>query len=160
VSRHALVAALVVAAASALGAVLAVPAHAGRTQMLAQGPVKVPPGGSFLSVGYLPQPPGASFGPHGHVPGFVYALSGEVTVADKGSTIALNGGEGHFIPALAVHTHKNADDRLPAGALAIGLVVAVIILVVVAALPRSRLALVPVLLVAIIAGGALALSNP
>jgi quercetin dioxygenase-like cupin family protein len=161
VSRRALVAALAVAAASVVGAVLAVPAHAGRTQTLAQGPVKaLPPGGSFLSIVSLPQPAGASFGPHGHVPGFVYALGGEVAIADNGSTIALNGGEGHFIPALAVHTHENAEDRLPAGALAIGLVVAVIILLVVAALPRSRVALVPVLLAAIIAGGAVALWDP
>jgi mannose-6-phosphate isomerase-like protein (cupin superfamily) len=144
--------------AAALGC--ADPANAQQTQRLAEGPVMLAPGGSFLSIGYLPQPPGGSFGPHGHVPGLVYALSGDVTVADNGSTLALNAGDGHFIPALAVHTHENTEGRLPAGALAIGLVLAVIALVLVVGRPRLREALVPVLLVALIVGGAVALQDP
>ena len=143
--------------------VLSAPAQADRTQPLAQGPVMaLPPGGSFLSVGYLPQPPGASFGAHGHVPGFVYALSDNVTTAGPVSTAVLDKGEGQFIPALAVHTHKNTANRLRAGTLAIGLVltVLVLVLVAVAGVPSFRVPLVPALLVLIIAGGALAFWNP
>lgn len=148
-------------AAAVVGCVLATPAGGERTAPLAEGPVMaLPPGDSFLSIVSLPQPPGESFGPHGHVPGFVYALDGTVRVTDDESTLDLSAGEGHFIPALAAHTHKNSADRLPAGALAIGLIVAVAILLIAARLPGSRVALVPVLLVAIIAGGALALWNP
>jgi quercetin dioxygenase-like cupin family protein len=158
VKRRVLIATL---AATAACIVMAVPARAQGTQPLAQGPVKaLPPGGSFLSIVSLPQPPGANFGPHGHVPGFVYAVSGKVTIAGDGSTFTLKEGEGHFTPALAVHTHKNSHNRLAAGALAVGLVVAVLILLGAARFPVSRAALVPALLVAIIAGGALALWNP
>jgi len=164
VRKRALVAILAPTAAAAVCAVLAVlavPAHASRTQTLIQGPVKaLPPGGSFLSIVDLPQPPGASLGPHGHVPGFVYVLSGKATIVENGSTMALNRGEGHFIPALAVHTHENSDNRLPAGALAVGLVVAVIVLLLVARFPRARVVLLPVLLAALIAGGAVALRDP
>jgi quercetin dioxygenase-like cupin family protein len=142
-------------------AFLAVPAHAARTEPLAQGTVKaLPPGGAFLSIVDLPQPPGASFGPHGHVPGFVYALSDNVTTVANGSEMALNRGEGHFIPALAAHTHKNADNRLPAATLAIGLVVGVIALLLVAKFAPTRGLLVPALLATIIAGGAIALWDP
>lgn len=128
---------------------------------LAQGPVQaLPPGGSFLSIVDLPQPPGARLGPHAHFPGFVYALSGQATIVDNGSEMTLNRGEGHFIPALAVHTHKNSDDRLLAGALAVGLVVAVVVLLLVARSTRARAVLLPVLLATLIAGGAVALWNP
>lgn len=159
--RRALGALLAPTAAGAVCAVLAVPAHANRTQTLAQGPVAaLPPGGAFLSIVDLPQPPGASLGPHAHVPGFVYVLSGEATIVDNGSEMTLNRGEGHFIPALAVHTHKNSNDRLPAGALAIGLVVGVIVLLLVARSPRARVVVLPALLAALIAGGVVALWNP
>jgi quercetin dioxygenase-like cupin family protein len=121
----------------------------------------LPPGESFLSVVDFPQPAGASYGPHGHVPGFVYVLSRKATIIDENrSELVLEAGEGHFVPALSVHNHKNSHDRLPAGALAVGLVVAVIALVLVAASRRARAVLVPVLLAAIIAGGAVALWNP
>jgi quercetin dioxygenase-like cupin family protein len=160
VTKRALAATLALTAA-AVFAFLAVPAQAARTELLAQGPVKaLAPGGSFLSIVDLPQPPGASLGPHAHVPGFVYVLSGKATIVDNGSDVALNRGEGHFIPALAAHTHENSDDRLPAGALAIGLVVAVIALLLVAKSARTRVLLVPALLAAIIAGGAIALWDP
>lgn len=159
--KRTLVAILALTAAAAVCAVLAVPAHANRTQTLAQGPVEaLPPGASFLSIIDLPQPPGASLGSHGHVPGFVYVLSDEAAIVENGSTTALNRGEGHFIPALAVHTHKNLKNRLPAGALAVLLVVGVIVLLLVARSPRARVVLVPVLLAALIAGGAVALSDP
>lgn len=152
---------VVATAALVAGIVLAVPAHAQQTRTLAEGPVMaLPPGGSFLSIVSLPQPPGASFGPHGHVPGFVYALTDNVTVTDDESTLELKEGEAHFTPALAVHTHKNSDNRAPAGALAIGLVVAGAVLLLGAQSRGARGALVPVLLVVIIAGGALALWNP
>jgi quercetin dioxygenase-like cupin family protein len=161
VRKRALVATLAPTAGAVICAVLAVPAYANQTQTLAQGPVKaLPPGESFLSIVDLPQPPGASLGPHGHVPGFVYMLSGKATIVENGSTMALNRGKGHFIPALAAHTHKNSDDRLPAGALAVGLVVAVIVLLLVARFRRARVMLLPVLLAALIAGGAVALWDP
>jgi len=161
VTTRALVAILASTAAAAVCAVLAVPAHASRTQPLAQGPVEaLPPGGSFLSIVDLPQPPGASLGSHAHVPGFVYVLSGEAAIVENGSTTVLNPGEGHFIPALSVHTHKNLKNRLPAGALAVLLVVGVIVLLLVAGSPRARVVLVPVLLAALIAGGAVALWDP
>jgi mannose-6-phosphate isomerase-like protein (cupin superfamily) len=149
-------------AATVVCAVLAVPAHADRTQTLAQGDVEVlPPGGSFLSVVDLPQPAGASLGPHGHVPGFVYVLSGKATIVDEnGSETTLERDEGQFIPQLAAHTHENSDNRFPAGALAIGLVVAAIALLVVTRFPRAHVVLVPVLLAALIAGGAVALWDP
>ena len=121
----------------------------------------LPPGGSFLSVVDFPQPAGASYGPHGHVPGFVYVLSGKATITDEnGSEMVVEAGEGHFIPALGVHDHKNSGNRLPAGALAVGLVVAVIALVLIAASHRAPAALVPVMLAAIIAGGAVAFWDP
>jgi mannose-6-phosphate isomerase-like protein (cupin superfamily) len=157
VRRHVLLAVL---AATVVG-VLATPAHGVQTEPLAEGPVMaLPPGDSFLSIVSLPQPPGESFGPHGHVPGFVYALDGTVRITDDASTLDLSKGEGHFIPALAAHTHENAADRLPAGAVAMGLIVAVAILSIAARVPGTRVALVPALLVLIIAGGALALWNP
>ncbi len=120
----------------------------------------LPPGESFLSIIDLPQPAGGSFGAHWHVPGFVYVLSGKARVVEEGSTVDVSRGEGHFIPALAVHTHQNSDNRLPAGALAVGLIVAVILLLLVVRFRRARAVLVPALLVALIAGGAVALWNP
>jgi quercetin dioxygenase-like cupin family protein len=147
-------------AATVAIAVLAAPAQAERAEPLAQGPVMVPPGEWFLSIISLPQPAGGSFGPHGHVPGFVYALSDNVRTEGDESTMELKDGEGHFIPALAVHTHENSANRLPAVVLAVGLVLAVLVLVFAAVRYSSRAALVPALLVAIIAGGALALWNP
>lgn len=145
---------------AAVCGILAVPASANRTQTLAQGPVAVPPGGSFVSVVEFPQPPGAKLGPHGHFPGFVYVLGGEASIVEEGTTRTLNPGEGDFIAALAVHTHENADNRLPAGALAGGLVLVVVILVLAARSPRTRVVLLPVLLAALIAGGAIALWDP
>jgi quercetin dioxygenase-like cupin family protein len=160
--KRALVATLAPAAAAAVCAVLAVPAQAAPAQILAGGPVKaLPPGEVFLSVVDFPQPAGASYGPHGHVPGFVYVLSGKATITDEnGSKLVVSSGEGHFIPALAVHTHENTDNKLPAGALAVGLVVAVIALLLVAASRRAPAVLVSVLLTAIIVGGAVALWDP
>jgi quercetin dioxygenase-like cupin family protein len=161
-TKRALVATFAPAAAVAVCAVLAVPAEAAPAQILAEGPVKaLPPGEAFLSVVDFPQPAGASYGPHGHVPGFVYVLSGKAMITDEnGSKMVVSSGEGHFIPALAVHTHENSDNRLPAGALAVGLVIAVIALVLVAASRRAPAVLVTVLLAAIIAGGAVALWDP
>jgi quercetin dioxygenase-like cupin family protein len=157
VRKRALVASF---AAIGAAAIFAVPAQANRTEMLAQGPVEaLPPDGSFLSIIDFRQPPGESF-THGHIPGFVYALGGRVTVIGDGSSTVLTRGEGHFIPALAVHTHENSANRFAAGALAIGLVVAVVALVLVARLSRARGLLLPVLLVALIAGGAVALWDP
>jgi mannose-6-phosphate isomerase-like protein (cupin superfamily) len=162
VRKRVLLATLAASAAVADCAVFAGSASAGGTQVLAQGPVKaLPPGGSFLSIVALPQPAGGSLGPHAHFPGFVYVLSGKAAIVENGTTTTVNRGEGHFIPALAVHTHKNSDDRLPAGALAVGLVTAVIVLLVVALFPRVPPVLVlPVVLAALIAGGAVALWNP
>lgn len=158
--ERALVAVLAAAAAAACGA-LADPAHAQQPEPLAEGPVEaLPPPPLFLSIVDFQQPAGESFGPHGHVPGFVYVVSGEATLVDNGSEMSLDQAAGHFIAALAVHTHENADDRLWAGALAIGLIVAVIALVLVARLPRMREVLLPIILVALIAGGAVAVWNP
>jgi hypothetical protein len=75
-------------------------------------------------------------------------------------TMSLSQGEGHFIRALAVHTHENREDRLAAGTLAVTLIVAAIILLVVAWFFRARRLLVTILLAAVIAGGAVALWNP
>jgi quercetin dioxygenase-like cupin family protein len=152
--------ALVAVTAALACAVLAVPAQADETEMLGRGPVGVPPGGSFVSIVEFPQPPGAKLGPHGHFGGFVYVESGEAALVEEGRTTTLGAGESHFVPALAVHTHENADDRLPAGALAIALVLAVVALVVAVRSPRTRVVLVPVLLAGVVAGGAIALWNP
>lgn len=159
--KRVFVAVLAASAAVVDCAVFAGSASAGGTQALAQGPVKtLPPGGSFLSIVALPQPAGGSLGPHAHFPGFVYVLSGKAAVVENGRTTTVKRGEGHFIPALAVHTHKNSDDKLPAGALAVGLVTAVIVLLVAALSRRVAVVVLPVVLAALIAGGAVALWNP
>ena len=159
-NKRALVAALAPTAAAAVWIVLVAPAYADQIQTLAHGRVTaLPPEGSFLSIVDLRQPPGAILGPHGHVPGFVYVLTGEAIV-ENGATMTLNPGEGYFIPAFATHTHKNSDNRLPATALAVGLVLAVLGLLVVAGSPRARVVVLPVLLAALIAGGAVALWDP
>ena len=160
--RRPALAVLAAAAAAAACVALAHPAHAQQPESLAEGPVAVlPPPPSFLSIVDFQQPAGESFGPHSHIPGFVYVVDGDATlVDDAGSEMSLAQGEGHFTPPLAVHTHENADDRLWAGALAIALVVGVIAVVLVVRLPRMREVLLPVLLAALVVGGAVALWNP
>jgi quercetin dioxygenase-like cupin family protein len=171
VRKRAFLATLAATAAAAF-VVHALPAQAARTETMAQRPVKaLPPGrvldageaperGTFLSIIDLRQPAGASLGPHGHVSGFVYVLSGEATTVGDGSSTILTRGEAQHIPLLAAHTHKNSDDRLPAAALAIGLVVAVIALLLAASLRRAPVVIVPVMLAVLTAGGAVALQNP
>lgn len=133
-----------------------------QSRVLATGPAKALPSGAlFVSVIELPQAPGARLGPHAHVPGFAYVLRGRESISftDQG-TMDLEAGQGGFTGALAVHEHENPD-RVPAAALAAGLV-AVGVALSAASLTRAAatrgavVALSALLLVA----GAVALWNP
>jgi quercetin dioxygenase-like cupin family protein len=133
------------------------------TRTLATGPVQaLPPGVAFFSIIELPQAPGATLGPHAHVPGFAYSMKGVETLAfDDGQSIRVGPGEGGFMGTQATHSHLNADDRVPAAAIAF-LIVA---LAGVVWLIRSRPAggggrLLPVGLLLLIATGAIGTWNP
>jgi quercetin dioxygenase-like cupin family protein len=94
------------------------------SRVLATGPAKaLPDGPVFMSVIELPQAPGARLGPHAHVPGFAYVLRGRETISFPGQpTQGLEAGQGGFMGALSIHSHENRT-RVPAAALAAGLLV-------------------------------------
>lgn len=132
-------------------------------QPLAQGPVQQMPGDRvYVDILDFRQTPGAAFGPHAHLPGIVYTLHGIATISFPGAAARSVGqSEAVFLPALVVHTHDNAEGRVGAGALAAGLMLLVILLCAVTWLRRDRRrAIIAVLSVLLIAGGALALIGP
>jgi len=127
-------------------------------KVLAQGQVKAFPAGNvFDSILEFRQNPGADFGPHAHVPGIVYTLRGTSTISYAGGPQKTVGeGQAAFIPGLVTHTHQNLDDRVGAGAIAIGLI-ALAILLCAATLLRGirRSIVVASLSVLLIVGGSL-----
>jgi quercetin dioxygenase-like cupin family protein len=133
-----------------------------QSRVLATGPAKaVPSGAVFVSVIELPQAPGAKLGPHAHVPGFAYVLRGRETISFPGlPTMELDAGRGGFMGALAVHSHENRN-RVPAAALAIGLLAIGLALPAVSltSISTRRVAMVA-LSGLLIAAGAVALWDP
>jgi quercetin dioxygenase-like cupin family protein len=130
---------------------------------LATGPVEaLPEGDSFFSVVELPQASGATLGAHAHVAGFAYSLDGVATLTfHDGRTIRVGPGEAGFMAAQAVHSHVNADDRVPAAALALLIVALAGVVCLIAFRPGHRDGrLLPVALVLLIAAGALGTWNP
>jgi hypothetical protein len=85
------------------------------------GPVRaLPQGTAFVSIIELPQAAGSVLGPHAHVPGFAWSLDGVETINfHDGISLRIGPGEAGFMAAQAVHSHVNADDRLPAAAVAL-----------------------------------------
>jgi hypothetical protein len=131
--------------------------------MLSSGPVAaLPDGPVFISVFRLPQDPGGALGPHAHVPGFACSIRGveTMTFADA-PTVRVGPGEAAFMGAQQVHTHLNTDDQLPAGAVAILIIAAALVVTFLGAGRTSvRSHLMPAALIALIALGALATWNP
>ncbi|HSP09802.1 MAG TPA: hypothetical protein VLU92_09440 [Candidatus Dormibacteraeota bacterium] len=123
-------------------------------QRLAQGPLQaLPTGKAFLSIHDFTQVPGVTCKVCG-VPGFVYALHGVATISVPGAAASsISPGHAAFTPAQAVHS--NADPRVGAGAIAIGLIVLVVILSAATRLRGShRRGVIAALSVCLIAGGA------
>jgi hypothetical protein len=133
------------------------------TRPLSSGPVAaLPEGTAFISVFRLPQPAGAALGPHAHVSGFACALRGAetMTFADA-TTIRVPAGEAGFMGAQQLHTHLNSDGVLPAGIVAVLLIVLAVVVGLLGAQrsgAASRLLLVG--LVGLVALGAVAAWNP
>jgi hypothetical protein len=127
------------------------------------GPVEaLPEGAVFVSIIELPQAAGATLGPHAHVPGFAWSLDGVETINfHDGSTLRVDPEEAGFMGADAVHSHVNADDRLPAGALAVAIVALAGLACVVAHRPeQSAGRLVSVVLGLLIVAGVVGTWNP
>jgi hypothetical protein len=134
-----------------------------QTRVLATGTAKtLPEGPAFMSVIELPQATGATLGPHAHVPGFAYVVRGRETIAFLGAPIVeLNSGQGGFMGGLVIHSHENRKDRVPAAIFAAGLLVLGLILAVVSLMRiAARRAAIAALTGVLIAAGALALWNP
>ena len=136
---------------------------AGASEPLAAGPVAaLPADGAFVSIIALPQPPGATLGPHAHVAGFAYSLKGVATmVFDDGRTVRVGPGQAGFMGTQEAHAHLNAQDQVPAAALAlliVGLVV-VVCLLSLRSVRRDGL-LLPIALVLLTAAGAVGIWNP
>jgi quercetin dioxygenase-like cupin family protein len=132
------------------------------SRTLATGPVEaLPQGAVFFSIVDLPQAAGATLGPHAHVPGFAYSLAGVETLrfAD-GRRVRVGPGEAGFMGAQAAHEHLNADDGVPAAALALLILVLAGTVCLIALRPGRNEQLLPIMLVALIAAGALATANP
>ncbi|MDQ2965219.1 MAG: hypothetical protein M3R57_05175 [Chloroflexota bacterium] len=133
------------------------------TQTLGTGPVEaLPQGAVFVSIVELPQAAGATLGPHAHVPGFAYSLTGVETLSfDDGRTVRVGPGEAGFMGTQAAHAHLNPDDRVPAAALALLILVLAGVVCLVSRRPAGRdERLLPIALVLLIATGALATANP
>jgi hypothetical protein len=160
---YAAAAAIVVLAvvAWAIPASLPATSAAAASRTLASGPVAgLPEGQVFISVFRLPQAAGASLGPHAHVPGFACSIRGVETIAfaDAPSARVSPGGAG-FMGAQQVHTHLNGEDRLPAGAVAVGIVALVALVAGVRQL-ASRDRILPLVLIGLIALSGVAVWNP
>jgi hypothetical protein len=89
----------------------------------------------------------------------VYTLHGIASFSFPGaSTRSVGAGDAVFFPAGAVYSHENLDGRIGAGAIALGLIVAVILLCAATWLRGGRRRVViAVLLLLLVAGGALPL---
>ena len=134
------------------------------TRMVATEPAQaLPSGADFFSVLELSQTPGAQFGPHSHLfSGFAYGVKGVATITfDGAQAIRIAPGEAGFIGTLAVHSHNNADDRLPSAALALLIVALAAAVCLIWFRPARRAGrLLPVALVLLIAAGAIGTWNP
>jgi hypothetical protein len=139
------------------------PASPARQSQPFAGPVQaLPQGAIFVSIIELPQAAGSSLGPHAHVPGFAWSLDGVETINfHDGSALRIGPGQAGFMGAQAVHSHVNADDRLPASAVALGILglVAVILLGALRPLIVTGV-LLPVALVGLIVLGLVGVWNP
>jgi hypothetical protein len=134
---------------------------AAASRTLSSGPVAgLPEGQLFISVFRLPQAAGAALGPHVHVPGFACSIRGVETIAYADApTVRVSPGEAGFMAAQQPHTHLNTDDRIPAAAVALGIVALVAVVAGVRHL-ASRDRILPVALVGLIALSGVALWNP
>lgn len=133
------------------------------TRTLATGPVEaLPQGAVFFSIVELPQSAGATLGPHAHVPGFAYSVAGVETLTfDDGRTVRVGPGEAGFMGTQAAHAHLNADDRVPAAALALLILALAGAVCLISLRPAGRdERLLPIALVLLIAVGAIGASNP
>ena len=155
-------AAIAAAAADTLAGFAPAASAAGGARTVATGPVNaLPEGPLFISVFRLPQPAGATLGPHAHLPGFAWSLRGveTMTFADA-PMVRVGPGQGGFMGAQQSHTHLNIDDRVPAGAVA----VLIVLTGAVVAMLSTSLRMTPVgmsaALLFLIALGALAAWNP
>jgi hypothetical protein len=129
---------------------------------LAQAPVQeLPAGKVFVGILNYRQVPGAACGPACGLDGFVYTLHGVATISLPGGAVRSVGpGSAAFTPALAGHTNDRVVGRVGAGAIAIGLIVVVILLCAATWLRGGlRRAIIPLLSLLLIAGGALVLSG-
>jgi quercetin dioxygenase-like cupin family protein len=138
------------------------PAHSVVTvRTLAQGPVQnLPADQVFVDVLEFRQVPGAVFGPRRHLPGIVFTRHGVATISFPGAAARLvSPGDAVFLPK-GVNTNDNAQGRIGAAAIALGLIVVVIILCAATWLRGGRRrAIIAALSLLLIAGGALALSG-
>ena len=167
--RRCLVAAMVAGISMGLVRTTAAQAHAQNSaassitvRTLAQGPLKTLPAGKvFVGVLNFRQVPGAACGPTCRLPGVVYTLHGVATISSPGAAArSVSPGDAAFTSALAVHTNDNVDGRVGAGAIAIGLIVLVILLCAATRLRGDlRRAIIPVLSLFLVAGGALVLAG-
>ena len=133
------------------------------TRTLASGPAPaLPQGAVFFSIIELPQAAGATLGPHAHVPGFACSLNGVETITfDDGRTIRIGPGEAGFMGTQAAHAHLNADDVVPAAALALVIAALAGVVCLISFRPARRDGRVlPVGLVLLIAAGAVGTWNP
>jgi quercetin dioxygenase-like cupin family protein len=129
---------------------------------LAQGPVKALPAGNvFVGILDFRQVPGVACGPTCQLPGFVYTLTGNATISlPGGSERSVNPGDAAFTSELAAHTNDKVEGRVGTGAIAVGLIVVVILLGAATWLRVGRRrAVIPVLSLLLIGGGALVLSG-
>jgi mannose-6-phosphate isomerase-like protein (cupin superfamily) len=167
--RRRLVAVMVAGLLSAVVCSSAAHAQAGNNtvagvtvQTLAQASAKsLPAGNLWFSIHEYHQDPGAAYGPIEGLPWVVYTLHGIATISSPSApTRSVGPGEAAFIPALVQHTNENAEGRVGAGAIAVGLVVLVIVLCAATWLRAGlRRVVIPALSVLLIAGGVLALSG-
>lgn len=129
---------------------------------LAHGLMKTLPAPKvFVAVLDFSQVPGAGCGPTCRLPGVVYTLHGVATISSPGAAAtSVSPGEAAFTSALAVHTNDNIGGRVGAAALTIGLIVLVILLGAATRLRGGlRRAIIPVLSLFLVAGGALVLAG-
>lgn len=129
---------------------------------LAQAPAQeLPAGKVFVGILNYRQVPGAACGPACGLDGFVYTLHGVATISFPGGAArSVTPGSAAFTPALAGHTNDRVDGRVGASAIAVGLIVVVILLSAATWLRAGlRRAIIPVLSLLLIAGGALVLSG-
>ena len=127
---------------------------------LAQGPVKIlPPGKVYMNILEFRQQPGSDFGPHAHQASIAYTLQGVDTISFPAAAAQSVGpGAAAFIPQQVVHTHRNLDGRIGAGAIAGGLIVGVVLLCAATWLRGGpRRVTIAVLSILLIAGGTLPL---